>query len=291
LLNDFGAARTDLIVEAIARAAMLGLAAFMLLHWPAGGRYEKQRALLFWGLIGFSLDVYWQVAYEGPAQWVAMAVKYLGVAGGLSCFIALAASFGDGDRLGVRNALARTVAPAFGVVLAAIGITHGYTWMQHCGIAIGDCYVNDLLSVSSFRAYFSVDALGRILTLVAALAGLLSSPQNRQRLLLITVSCAVLSIGTALDLSARLISPSPGYVFLVQNVDAATTLCFALGLFLALKRGLLFDVAYVISRGTVYLCSFIALLILVGAIEGSFHWGGVTIAHRYALDQIVLGGD
>jgi hypothetical protein len=163
--------------------------------------------------------------------------------------------------------------------------------MHHCAVPTGNCYVDDRLSTWSFRGYFGLDAFGRLLTLFAALAGLVSSPENRQRLLLIAVSCAVLSLGTALDLTTRFFQPSPNYLALVQTIDALTTLCFAIGIFLALKRGLLFDVVYMVTRGTVYICCFIALLLIVGTIEGWIHWRGSGVAELLHLDQILPGGN
>src|SRR5579872_7209486 len=75
--------RADLLIEAVARAGMAMVAAIIVYAWPSNARYEQQRTLLLWGVIGFSFDLFWQEAYAGSIQAAAMVLKYAGIACGL----------------------------------------------------------------------------------------------------------------------------------------------------------------------------------------------------------------
>ncbi len=262
LLNDAAAFRLDLFFECLARLGMLVLAALMLRKWLAEARYEGQRRLLLCGLLGLSLDVYWQLAYSGAFQWFAMLLKFAGVATGLMCFIALTASFGNGARGTRFRVVLRLVAPLMGLVVFIAGVALGFGWMAHCRSGAGGCYVDDAFSIWSYRAYFIADSTARLLIFAAALAAVITSPENRQRLLLVAVSCMLLAAGTAIDFTVRLATVPPDTVFALQVLDAILTLLFVLGMFVAITKNRMFDVAFYFSGGIVYGAVFVLALIV-----------------------------
>ncbi|MBV8638862.1 MAG: hypothetical protein JO322_12335 [Candidatus Eremiobacteraeota bacterium] len=263
VLNDAAVFRLDLFIECLARLGMIVLAAIVLRGWSSDARYRRQRIYLFWGLIGFSLDLYWQFAYEWHVAWLAMTIKFAGIALGTACFIALCASFANGRRASRAFTLVEHIlAPACALFIFVTGIILGYTWqMGHCAGTLGGCFVDDPLALASNRAYFAADAFGRMTIVLTGIAALIASPENRQRLLLVAISCIVLGAGTAADFALRLI-PLPGYaVFGLQLADATCTLLFVIGLFVAITRGRIFDVAFASSRALVYGVTFLVLFI------------------------------
>jgi len=266
-MHDLAHVRADLLIEGIARIGMAAVAAIMLYGWPADARYEQQRALLLWGVIGFSFDLFWQVAYGGIFQAIAMVLKYAGIAAGLACFIALTASFGNGERDELLRRFIVAAAAPFGILLFALGTWHGYLWLRHCGGTAGPCIVNDAYSLPVFRTYFALDAVGRLAVFAAAILALASSSKNRQRLLLVALSAAVLSLGTAVDFLARLRPLAPETVFALQVFDAACTLAFVAGLFIAITKKRMFDVAFAFSAGVINVLVFLVWLALIQLVE------------------------
>ncbi|HLI95615.1 MAG TPA: hypothetical protein VKT72_05955 [Candidatus Baltobacteraceae bacterium] len=271
--------RADLLIEAVARAGMAMVAAIIVYAWPSNARYEQQRTLLLWGVIGFSFDLFWQEAYAGSIQAAAMVLKYAGIACGLTSFLALIASFGNGERYRkLRAFTANRLAPVLGVAVFAVGVIHGALWIADCGPAVGRCYVSDALSFSMYRTYFALDSAMRVAIFAAAAAALVSSRENLQRLLLVAVSSAVLAAGTAIDFLARL-HPLPGLaVFALQIFDAACTLLFVIGLLVAIGRKTMFDVAFAFSSGVVNTVTFLLLLTIIAGIQLRFGFLPVAFA-------------
>jgi hypothetical protein len=276
-LHDAAHFRVDLAIEAAARAGMAALAAIMLYAWPAQPRYERQRVLLLWGVIGFSFDVFWQVAYSGFFQTAAMVAKYAGVAAGLGCFLALTISFANGERhRAARQFAVNVLAPAACIAVFTVGVVHGVLWIRDCAGTVGGCYVNDQLSFAVYRAYFALDSAARIGIFAAAAAAVAWSSENGQRLLLAAISAALLAAGTAIDFLARLHPLPGGWVFGLQVFDAACTLLFVIGLFIAIGKDSMFDVAFAFSSTVVSAVTFVFLLVVIAAVEQYVGWGPVA---------------
>ncbi|HEY9085896.1 MAG TPA: hypothetical protein VIN40_08205 [Candidatus Tyrphobacter sp.] len=244
-VRDWHLHRADLQLESLARLFMLVVA--VLAAYLTRGHHHTR--LLMWGLVGLSFDVYWETAYGYAGfQWVAMAIKYLGVPFGLVCVTRLAATFGEGPRSGVRELIYRA-APAMGVVVAALGLLHGYLYITNCYRVGGGCEFISTLAIRSYGWYVVADALIRIVTIAAAVIGLFSSSEKyRSRLVLIAGSCVLLATGTSIDFLARVVPPATVWISGLQYVDAVTTLLFPIGLLIALLRRQLFDLDYVIRR-------------------------------------------
>lgn len=273
--NDAAVFRPDLLVECVARIGMIALAAILLWARPTQTRYARARTLLLWGLIGFSFDLFWQDAYGDTFAWIAMPLKYAGVAGGIACFIAL-----------TGPPRAAKLAIFTGLVLFAAGTAHGTLWMLHCGASRGGpCYVADAASLSTYRAYFALDALARLAIFLGSLGTLLSSAENRQRLLLVSLSAMVLAAGTIVDFTTRLRPLSPDVVFAVQMLDAACALLFVIGLFIALTKQRMFDVVYAFSSGAVGAITFLAILAVVISMQ---QVGSAAVALSIAVGLVLL---
>lgn len=244
-IGDWHRHRVDLQLESLARIFMLVVA--VLAAYLTKGHHSTR--LLMWGLVGISLDVYWETAYGyGGFQWVAMAVKYLGVPFGLVCLTRLAANFGEGERSGIRE-LIYVAAPAMGVAVAAVGLMHGFLYITDCYRINGGCEFVSVFAIRTYGWYVVADALIRIVTIAAATIGLFASPEKyRSRLVLIAASCVLLAAGTSIDFLARVIPGATAWIPGLQYVDALTTLLFPIGLLIALLRRQLFDLDYVIRR-------------------------------------------
>ncbi|HEY9179570.1 MAG TPA: hypothetical protein VIO32_02560, partial [Candidatus Baltobacteraceae bacterium] len=247
---------------------MIVLAAIVLFAPSANRQYERERRLLFWGIVGLSFDVFWQSAYGGVLQWIAMDVKYAGVACGIGCLISFTASFGTVKRLErFQRFMAQTGAVIIAASLFATGVAHGATWISQCGSVQGVCSTGDAAAFALYRAYFIIDSLARIAVFIASVVAIVSSKERFQRLFLIAAASALLSAGTAVDFSARLFPLSDAAVFRLQICDAACTLAFIIGLFLALRMNRMFDVTFAISTALVDTLTFFALFAVAAVLS------------------------
>ena len=257
--------RPDLAIELVARVFMLVLAVLASLRTQG----DRDLRLLLWAVICISLDVYWQNTYRHfggkPLEWTEMVLKYLAVGLGLGLLLRLCASFGDAPADRLRTSF-RDWALALGGILSLVGLWHGVVYIRSCYFFIhGDqCIIGDQ-GVFALDAYLVGDALLRVAIVLAALIGYLrSSPEYRQRTLLVAFASIIFALGTVVHFVARLNLPYDA-IFVLQIADAVTTLLFPLALLYAATRKRLFDVEYLVKRSISYaLASLIVAGILVG---------------------------
>ncbi len=165
----------------------------------------------------------------------------------------LTAQFGDAPS--VWRARVRTAAPWLGAALAVAGLLHGVSWITQCQ---NDCAPADrpldALAITSYDAYLFLDAFVRALMIAAAIAGLVhASKSERQRLLLVAISCTLFAAGTIVNFSARLLPLDAVFPSDWRHIiDAVSTLAFPILLWIAILKRRLFDVEYVLSRALVY---------------------------------------
>ena len=315
-------ARLDLMIGLLARALMIFVASAVLVRWRDFAKASVLTKLLVAGLIGLSLDVYWQVAYDSSEpmlRGLAMTLKYAGISAGLACFVALTATFGDGDRHKLRALTAKYVAPGIGIALFITGIAHGAFWLSVCGNTDGICAgVTNPWALGTFRAYLGLDVLARLLIFLAAWTGMIWSSQSGGRLLSVALASTTLTLGTALDFGLRLRLQDTTFAnWLLQHYnyrsllgtlqieDSIGTLIFALILVIALKTRTLFAM----SRYAMYVFSVWLFLLVIGVIEGfsdswlapyreALHidefWANLFLATTFGLilhrpEEIVLG--
>jgi hypothetical protein len=283
--------RLDLGIELVARALMLVLAVL------ASSRTQGDRnlRLLMWGVIAISLDAYWQNTYRHfggkPLEWLEMVVKYAGVGVGLGLLLRLCASFGDAP-VGRLRAWLRDWSLAAAALVSLVGLWHGVVYIQSCFFFVhgtDQCIIGDQ-GVFALDAYLVGNALLRAAIVVAALIGYLrSSPEYRQRTLLIAFASIVFALGTIVHFLARLNLPYDA-VLVLQIADAVTTLLFPLALLYAATRKRLFDVEYLVKRSVSYtLASLIVAGILI-AVELFIHerlFGLLNIKENQLLDYAV----
>jgi hypothetical protein len=265
--------RLDLAIELIARVLMLALAVLAARRTQG----DRNLRLLLWAVICISLDTYWQTTYRHfggkPLEWIELVVKYVAIGLGLGLLLRLCASFGDAGAGRIRSWLRRAALP-LGAVLTLIGLWHGVVYIENCYFFVpgtDQCIIGDQ-GVFSLDAYLVADALLRAAIVVAAVSGYLrSSPDYRQRTLLVAFSSVIFALGTIVDFLARLDLPYDAVVTL-QIIDALTTLLLPLGLLYAATRRRLFDVEYIVKRSVSYtLASLIVAAILTGVEIGVHH--------------------
>jgi uncharacterized membrane protein len=264
--------RFDLTIELVARALLLVLAV-LASNRTQGDRHLK---LLLWGVICISLDTYWQNTYRHfggkPLEWTEMVVKYVAVGIGLGLLLRLCASFGDAPADRLRASL-RSWSLPLGGVLSLIGLWHGVVYIQSCYFFVhgtDQCIIGDD-GVFALDVYLLGNAMLRVAVVVAALIGYLrSSPEYRQRTLLVAFASVIFALGTVIHFVARLNVPYD-VVVVLQIVDSVTTLLFPLGLLYAATRRRLFDVEYLVKRSVSYTLASLIVAGLLFAVELFLH--------------------
>lgn len=276
--------RLDLGIELAARVLMLALAVLAVVRT----RGDRTLQLLMWGVICLSLDTYWQTTYRhwgkpphpggGSLEWTEMIVKYVAIGLGLGLLLRVCASFGDATG-GVARKWLRAGALPLGAALSLIGLWHGVAYIRTCFFFMhgtDTCIVGDS-AIFALNAYLVADALLRAAIVVAAVIGYLrSSPEYRQRTLLVAFVSVVFALGTIIDFVARLNLPSAA-ITLLQLADAVTTLLFPLGLLYAATRKRLFDVEYVVKRSVSYTLASLIVACILTAVELFVHESLLTI--------------
>jgi hypothetical protein len=264
--------RLDLGIELVARALMLLLAVLAARRTQG----DRNLTLLLWAVICISLDTYWQTTYRHlggkPLEWIEMGVKYVSVGLGLGLLLRLCASFGDAASSRLRASLGRS-ALALGAVLSLIGFWHGIVYIQNCRFFVtgtDQCIIGDR-AVFALDAYLIADAMLRAAIVAAALIGYLrSSPEFRQRTLLVAFASVIFALGTIVHFLARLNLPYDAGLTL-EVVDALTTLLFPLGLLYAATRKRLFDVEYLVKRSISYTLASLIVAVILVAVELFIH--------------------
>ncbi|HZO95639.1 MAG TPA: GAF domain-containing protein [Candidatus Baltobacteraceae bacterium] len=285
-------AQPDLFIEAFGRIAICGLA----LYAVETTKGDRNVPLLVAGLVGMSFDVQWQSAWHGEDRWrglsasnavwwLTMACKYAGVAIGLTALLRLMARFGGVPCGRVRSAI-WTIAPWLGVVFAGVGFAHGIAWVSQCSVVAGSSqcipWDTDVASAVTARAYLATDALIRVLLVVTAVAAVpIVLPECKNRTEIMLVAAVVFALGTALDFSTRLagIGGEP-----IEIVDALTTVAFPVLLFVAAMFRSLFDVEYVFERSTVYTTLALLIVVLITAVDQTFHFMLAKLAQGHDDD-------
>jgi uncharacterized membrane protein len=264
--------RLDLGIELVARVLMLVLAVLAAVRTQG----DRTLQLLMWGVICLSLDAYWQTTYRHwggqPLEWTEMIVKYVAIGLGLGLLLRVCASFGDATGGAVRRWL-RAAALPLGAVLSLIGLWHGIAYIRTCYFFVhgtDTCIVGDS-AIFALDAYLVADAVLRAAIVAAAVIGYLrSSPEYRQRTLLVAFVSVIFALGTIIDFVARLNLPSAA-ITLLQLADAVTTLLFPLGLLYAATRKRLFDVEYIVKRSVSYTLASLIVACMLTAVELFVH--------------------
>jgi hypothetical protein len=254
---------------AFARLLLVGIVGLVAIQRTS----SRRDALLFGGLLGLALEVFWQFVPLGPAFWAAALGSQLAVAFGLVQLVRYAIDAHPGARA-VRLVTRLAIAFGCGVALAGmllIGLGYG-SWID--GTHLDDATFYAVAPVLGRARWFFVLAAALLMEL-AAVATLRANAADRPRALLVALGFApmvattslhaLVHVVTAHDAAAAFDADSLGYV--------ATAAILTYG---ALARRLI-DVEYaVISTVT-------GALLFTGVAAGAFaaEHLGVPLVERF----------
>lgn len=226
----------------VVRIAMLSVAA--IVAWC--GVTNRSTRLLSMGLIGIALNNnWWFLGLHNPVLFPAVALNYLGVPFGLAALLRFTTSFDDAlaRRL---DRIARWLAPALGIVMAALGTL----WWTSALAA------NDPHPAYNVAFWLCWDAFNACLVGVSLALFVRASAAERAKFGIIFFSIAIAAAGTAIHGFLRLVV---GESAVANDIDTIAQIALPLGLGYSVLRRNVFGLTFYVNRAL--LCTFLSSVI------------------------------
>ncbi|MBV8066474.1 MAG: hypothetical protein JO113_00750 [Candidatus Eremiobacteraeota bacterium] len=264
-------------VLALSRAVLVCIA-FLIARKPA---LSKSDALLFWGLCGLALDVFWQYTPPGPLFWFSAALAHAAIGFGMAQLVRYAAAAHPSPRFKrtatyFAVAIGATIAAGFANVALGFGSIGGHMLDEPAFLAIAP-WLERLRWLGMLAACVAIEACA-----IAVLRR--ATESTRARALLVVASFAPLALTTSAH--ALTIIFGGHDVAAARDIDALGNVLTAAGLAYGALTRRLVDVEFYVSAAVAAAAAGAALTILAFLGEHFFvPWVGESVERLPVLAQ------
>lgn len=241
-------------VLAASRLILIAIAALVAFK----SKFGKSEALLFWGILGLSLDVFWQYIPPGPLFWFSAALAHAAIGFGMAQLVRYAAEDHPSERFRRRVT----------VWAAAIGVTIGVAGFAPVALFYGSIGGRALDDATFALIAPWLDRL-RWLWMLAACVAIegcaaaalrTATAQRRAHALLVVASFAPLALATSVHAIVRIAGAHD--IAAARDIDAIGNVLTAAGLAYGALTRRLVDVEFYVSAALAAAIAGAALTIL-----------------------------